>query len=404
MTIIKGIQRWRRFAEALQALFILGIPFVRIGGESALRFDIPSLRLHVFGTSLWMDEFFIVLITVIFFTLLIVFLTLFFGRVWCGWLCPQTVLADFTRFLDKARSKGLLYKAASYLLAFLISIIVAASLLWYFVSPYDFFPALLLGTLGTVTWEFWISLTALIFLNYAFLRHTWCATVCPYAKLQGALFDNKTMTIAFDPRRKEECLDCGACVRICPMSIDIRNGLNAACINCAECIDACVEKMGSRQKKGLIGYFFGNPGDRGRLLRQNVVLIGSITVLTFVFLLYLSFSRNPIDLTILPNYELKPVITKQHEVINAYTVAVKNKGRQDLDLIFKADFQGKRLRVIPEKIPLKAGEYKRTTAFVFSSGIEKGSLSRTIELTLETRKPAGITISRKTNFTIPEAL
>jgi cytochrome c oxidase accessory protein FixG len=399
----RRIRPCRRIAEALQALLILGIPFVRIGGESALRFDIPSLRLHVFGTSLWMDEFFIVLIAIIFFTFLIVFITLLFGRIWCGWLCPQTVIIDLTGFMDKAASKGLMQKIAAYVLTFLVSVIVAASLIWYFVSPYDFFPALLHANLGTVTWGFWITLTVIIFMNYAFLRHTWCATVCPYAKLQGALFDDRTMIIAFDPRRKNECMDCRACVAICPVHIDIRNGLNAACINCAECIDTCSEKMEHRQKKGLINYFFGNPGQQKKLIRQNVVLIGSITFLTFGFLLYLSLSRNPIDLTILPNYELKPRLTEGHEVVNVYTVSVKNKGRQDLELTLRADLQGRHLRVVPEKVLLKAGEYKRATTFVFSPGTQQGPPSGTLELTLESDRPTGIKLSKKTSFIVPEA-
>jgi cytochrome c oxidase accessory protein FixG len=399
----RRIRPWRRTAEALQALLILGIPFVRIGGESALRFDIPSLRLHVFGTSLWMDEFFVVLIAIIFFTFLIVFITILFGRIWCGWLCPQTVIIDLTGFMDKAASRGLMQKIAAYALTFLVSVIVAASLIWYFVSPYDFFPALMTGSLGTVTWGFWITLTIIIFMNYAFLRHTWCATVCPYAKLQGALFDDRTMIIAFDPRRKDECMDCRACVAICPVHIDIRNGLNAACINCAECIDTCSEKMDRRQKKGLINYFFGNPGQQKELLRQNVVMIGSVTILTLGFLLYLSLARNPIDLTILPNYELKPRLTEGHEVVNAYTVAVKNKGRQDLELTLNAELQGSPLRVIPEKITLQAGEYKRVTALVFSSNPGQGFLSGTLELKLEADKPKGIKLSKKTSFIVPEA-
>ena len=400
----KRIRPWRRFAEALQALFILGIPFIRIRGESALRFDIPSLRLHVFGTSLWMDEFFIVLIATIFLTFLIIFITILFGRIWCGWLCPQTVLIDFTWFLEKARTKGLLQKVTAYILTLLISIVVAANLIWYFVSPYDFFPDLLKGSLGTVTGGFWISLTVIIFLNYAFLRQTWCSTVCPYAKLQGALFDNKTMVIAFDQRRKEECMDCRACVRICPVGIDIRDGLSAACINCAECIDACTERMDKQQKKGLVSFFFGNPGEERKLLRQNVVLIGSVTVLTLFFLLYLSLSRRPIDLTILPNYELRPRLTEQNEIVNAYTIAIKNKSRQDLELILRADLQGKRLKVLPEKIQLKAGEYKRAVAYVISPVTEKGPSSGPVELILETDNPARIRISKKANFVIPEAL
>ena len=171
------IRSLRRIAEILQALLIIGLPFVKIGGQSALRFDIPTLRLHVFGYSIWMQEFFIVLIATIFLTFLIVFVTLVFGRIWCGWLCPQTVLIDFTPFMDKAKPKGLVYKLVSYLLTFCVSVIVAASLIWYFVSPYEFIPELIKGNLGATTWGFWIVLTIIIILNYAFLMHKWCANV-----------------------------------------------------------------------------------------------------------------------------------------------------------------------------------------------------------------------------------
>src|SRR5512139_2299453 len=123
MTTIRRIQPLRRLVEILQAVLIIGIPFLTINGESALRFDIPSLRLHVFGVSLWMDEFFLLLIALIFVTFLTVLVTLMFGRIWCGWSCPQTVLVDFTRFLDKAYSGGIAYRFIVYAVTFLISLI-----------------------------------------------------------------------------------------------------------------------------------------------------------------------------------------------------------------------------------------------------------------------------------------
>ena len=98
---IEGLQSWRRIARIVEGLLILGLPFVRIGDESALRFDIPTLRLHFFGVSLGMDEFFLVFAAALFFILLIVGVTLLFGRIWCGWVCPQTVIADFTAFAEK---------------------------------------------------------------------------------------------------------------------------------------------------------------------------------------------------------------------------------------------------------------------------------------------------------------
>jgi len=113
----KKVQPWRRLVEILEGAVILGLPFLRIKGQSALRFDVTYLRLHFFGITLWMDEFFIVLAALIFLALLFVFVTLMFGRIWCGWICPQTVLIDYTGFFDKAKKKGssmVLYRMEQY--------------------------------------------------------------------------------------------------------------------------------------------------------------------------------------------------------------------------------------------------------------------------------------------------
>ncbi|MDA8086832.1 MAG: 4Fe-4S binding protein, partial [Nitrospiraceae bacterium] len=114
----KGIQPWRRLVEVFEGAVILGLPFLRINGQSDLRFDVPSLRLYFFGAAIWMDEFFIVLVAIIFLVLLFVFVTLMVGRLWCGWVCPQTVLIDYTGFFDKVkkreRERGHLAGAASY--------------------------------------------------------------------------------------------------------------------------------------------------------------------------------------------------------------------------------------------------------------------------------------------------
>jgi len=393
----KRIQPWRRMAETLQALLILGLPFVRINGESALRFDIPSLRLHIFGVSLWMDEFFIVLMGLFFLTFLIILVTLLFGRVWCGWVCPQTVIIDITAFLDRANAKGLAQKMTAYALTLLACVVVAASLIWYFVSPYEFIPALLAGHLGVVTGGFWISLSVILFLDYGFLRHTWCATVCPYAKLQGALFDSNTMVIAFDQGRQDECMDCRACVKVCPVKIDIRKGLNAACITCAECLDACSDKMEKKQKPGLIGYFFGRPGKRMSFLRTNALLIGSVTVLFFIFFLYLSITRDPFDLTVMPNNDMKPRVAANGELLNSFVLAAENKSRQDREFRISAIIKGGAARVMPEKIALKAGEYKRVPVYLFITEKQTGN----IELVLETSQPSPARITRSVSITAP---
>jgi len=104
--MIRTFHGFRRLADALLLIILIGLPFVRLNGESALRFDVPTLRLLFFGTEIWMQDFFIVLVAVIFLTFLILFVTTILGRVWCGWLCPQTVLMDVTTFMETFQKGG----------------------------------------------------------------------------------------------------------------------------------------------------------------------------------------------------------------------------------------------------------------------------------------------------------
>jgi len=356
---IRGIQSWRRLVGLTEAVIIIGIPFIKINNESALRFDLPTLRLHLFGISLWMEEFYIVLIAIIFISILFIFLTIMFGRIWCGWACPQTVLSDMTSFIERSRNPF------SYLLLLLISILVSANLIWYFISPYDFFPSLIRGELGRVTWTFWIVLTIITFLNLLLLRYRFCATVCPYARLQGTLFDSRTLIIAFDERRKGECMDCMACVRTCPVDIDIRKGPATECTACARCIDACAEMMGKRDRHSLINYSFGIPGERKGLIRQNIILIGSATFIFFVYLLYLLISRPLIDMAVLPNPSFQAGPLAEGRMINSYVLSIRNKGTKDAELMISGRGLDGRIEMMPEGlIRVGPNEIKRVPVYI----------------------------------------
>ena len=234
---------WRRAAEVAQAALVLGLPFLRIGGESALRFDVPTLRLHFFGASLAMDEMFPVLAAALAVTFAFLLGTLVLGRAWCGWACPQTVLSDLTARLDRWRRRGGARAALAWLLLALASALAAAGLLWYFVGPRAFALGLWRGTLHPAALWSWAATGAVLFLDLAFLRARFCATACPYARLQGVLFDRHTLVVAYDAARAADCIDCGACVRCCPTGIDIRDGLQMECIACAECIDAAFGQL-----------------------------------------------------------------------------------------------------------------------------------------------------------------
>lgn len=398
--MIDRFQPLRRLAGIAQAVLIIGIPFLRIGGESAFRFDIPSLKLHFLGTSLWMNEFFIILIAIIFLTFLLLLLTLLFGRVWCGWACPQTVLADFTKFIERTSGKGFISKFASHLLVLAVSVLVAANLIWYFVSPYDFFSRLASGSLGNVIRGFWIVLSVVLFLNIVFLRRTFCAAVCPYARLQSVLYDKRTLVICFDSRREEECMNCTACVRACPVGIDIRDGLNAACISCALCIDRCRDMLAARRREGLIGYFWGAPGPTRMTLRPPVILIGSITAAFLGFLIYLSLTRVSLDMTVLPDFAYSPRRTGEDRVANAYILALENKEMSERDLKVAAAAGLDEVTITPERIALEPGEYKRVTVFVVLKQATVKANRIPLEITVED-SASRTTVTGKTNFMIP---
>jgi cytochrome c oxidase accessory protein FixG len=398
---MKRFQPWRRIVRILEAVIIIGLPFIKINSTSALRFDIPSLELHFFGISIWMEEFFIVLIATFFLVFLFAFITLLYGRVWCGWLCPQTVISDFTCFIHK-KEAGLQQRIVSLSGVLAISIVVAANLIWYFVSPYEFFPDLFNGDLGSVVWGFWLSLTAILFLNFTLVRHRFCATVCPYAKLQGALYDDRTLVIEMDLQRKNECIECLACVRTCPVKIDIREGLSDACINCAQCIDACAPVMEKRKKTSLIGYFFGIPAKTGKVLRQNAVMLGSVTAIFMVFFLYLLYVRLPLDVTVLPNSAFPPRITVSGGVTNSFILSIRNMDDNDMQLNVRARKGERELKITPDRsFHVAAGQMEKRTLYISSLPDQAENIKGEIELFIESVHNDSITIQRKAPFNLP---
>ncbi len=329
------LQQKRWIVRIIWTAIYLLIPFIQINGQSALRFDISSLGLLFFGNTIFIENFFIVLIFTFLLTFLIILITQLYGRIWCGWLCPQTVMMNFTNFLD-IKNQSLVTKLLGHIFVLVISAVIGASMVWYFVSPYKFFGDLVNGTMDSATMWFTIVLTVITYLNFSFVRYKFCTTVCPYSKLQSVMFDNHTLIIAMDPETSYKCVKCDACVTTCPVGIDIRQGgMDSECINCGRCISACTKTM-TRECEDvptLIDYIYGF-SDTKKPFRVNVVITAVVTFIFLAGFIYMAATVKPYEFQVFPNSSFLPRY-KDENVINSYEIMLKNLSKKNLRVELK---------------------------------------------------------------------
>ncbi|WP_277655784.1 4Fe-4S dicluster domain-containing protein [Seleniivibrio woodruffii] len=357
-----NLQRYRWAVRLFNtALFIL-LPFITINGQSALRFDIPSLRLFFFGTSVWIENFFIVLIFTFFITFLGILVTQLYGRIWCGWFCPHTVMINLTWFFDR-KKQTFIQKVISHILVFAISTVISVTIVFYFVSPYDFFRDLAAGTLSSVTAWFCIVITAITYLSFVLIRYKFCTTVCPYSKLQSIMFDKNTLIVAFDPATADRCIKCNACVKTCPVGLDIRKGLVSACINCGRCITACAKVMKKKEHPSLVHYIYGFEKEK-KPFRVNVLITAMVTLVFFSLFVWMAATTKPFEFQVLPNQQFMPR-EKDDRIINSYELIIKN--ISDKELTFDISVEGTDDYELQYEKPfsVKPAETVKRTAFLF---------------------------------------
>jgi cytochrome c oxidase accessory protein FixG len=356
-------------------IVLLGIlfagPFIRIKGEPFLLLNVFERKFVILGSVFWPQDFFLLALLLITFFVFIILFTVVFGRIWCGWACPQTLFMEMVfrkieywiegdanrqRKLDqspwnaeKIRKKGL-----KHLIFISIAILIAHTVMAYLIgvdqvkeivmtSPMEN----LSGFIGLV------AFTGIFYWVFAFFREQACVAVCPYGRLQGVLLDKKSIVIAYDwirgePRGKirknsdvtnqGDCIDCKLCVHACPTGIDIRHGTQLECVNCTACIDACDEVMLKVDKPtGLIRYAsYDSIAEKKQNLFTNRVKAYSAVLIILISILSVALlNRSEVETTILKVPGQLYQRQDNGRISNLFTLQFVNKTNNDMEISLK---------------------------------------------------------------------
>jgi cytochrome c oxidase accessory protein FixG len=358
-------------------LIFFGLPFIEIDGRPLFQFNIPEAKFIIFGKIFWPQDFFIFGLTMVTFVFFIVLFTAAFGRLFCGWACPQTnfmemmfrkveywVLGDAPaqRQLKNAAwtGKKIFKVGLKHVLFFLLSFIIANFFLAYIIGIKELEKIIREPVTEHVAGFASIIVFSGVFYGvYAFFREQACTVVCPYGRLQSVLLDKNSMIVAYDYKRGEsrgnfkkqaelnlgDCIDCHQCVKVCPTGIDIRNGVQMECVGCTACIDACNHIMDSIDKpRGLIRYASENSIAKGEPLRYTTRM-KLYTGLCFLLLAVLSvilLTRKDVDATVIRTAGMLYQERGADSISNLYNIRMVNKTTQDLNIEIRlVDAQGR---------------------------------------------------------------
>ncbi|TKB50468.1 cytochrome c oxidase accessory protein CcoG [Ferrimonas sediminicola] len=352
-------QRVRRYLNLLLVGLFFGLPFLRYQGRQALLIDLSRQRLDLFGTSLYPQDLLIVAFLFILAAFLLFLVTKLYGRIWCGYTCPQTVWTlmfnwverriegshNHSRALDRAPWgwNKLGRKGLKHLLWLGIALATALGFMGYFVPVAELYPGLLAGESSPLVQGWVLFFTLCTYGNAGWLRERVCQHICPYARFQSVMFDATTSLVSYDSNRGEgrgprrvngakpealgDCVDCNLCVQVCPVGIDIRDGLQYECINCGLCVDACNQTMDRfGYPRELIGY----RSESGRRLGFGGYLGYAVAVL--VTLLVISFwgeQRRSFEVNVLRDRQALYRINDQGLVENTYRFKLLNKSQAE---------------------------------------------------------------------------
>lgn len=365
---IRTLVSWGFFA------LFFALPFIQLNGRPLFLFNIPEAKFIIFGKIFWPQDFFIFGLTMVIFIVFIVLFTAAFGRLFCGWVCPQTIFMEMLfrkveyfiegdaakqRLLKNApwTAEKIRKKAIKHIVFYLLSFVIANFFLAYIIGIDE-----LKKIISEPISENFVSLLALLVFSgvfyavYASFREQICTVICPYGRLQGVLLDRNSMIVAYDYKRGEpralyrkkqpatlstgDCIDCFQCVKVCPTGIDIRNGTQMECVGCTACIDACDKMMvATGRPKGLIRYASETGIQEGEKLRYTgrMKFYTLLLIVLSALLTLLLISRKDIDGTIVRTKGLIYQERGTDSLTNLFNIKVINKTIRNMQVTLQLE-------------------------------------------------------------------
>jgi len=375
------LYKWRTMLSIAFILVLFTIPLLKIDGNPLFLFNVIQRKFILFGVRFWPQDFFLFVLGMLIFIIFIALFTVVFGRVFCGWVCPQTIFMEMVfRKIEyaiegdsaqqkalkkmpwngeKIRKKG--FKIAIF---YLLSFLIANVFLSYIIGVDELYKIVTeplsqhIGGFISI-----LIFSGVFYFIFAWFREQACLVVCPYGRMQGVLLDNHSIVVAYDHKRGEprkkyskeantgagDCIDCHECVRVCPTGIDIRHGTQLECTNCTACIDACDHIMEKVERpKGLVRYASEYTIQTGKKLRVTSRMLAYSGILVALVGLesFLLVTRSDVDATIMRTRGVLFNREADGRINNLYNIKIINKTNTDLDVELRVPIDGAEVRTI----------------------------------------------------------
>jgi len=428
-------QRIRKFTGLFFICLFVFLPWLQYQGQQAILLDIETQHFRIFSQTFFPQDLTLLALLLLVGCFLLFFITTWLGRIWCGYLCPQTVWM-FTYIWVEEKIEGtrnqrisldqkqtsinkILKKVSKHSIWLLMSVITATSFISYFTPVTQLYRDLLSFNCSAIITGWIAFFTLCTYGNAGWLREKMCIYMCPYSRFQSAMFDRDTLLVAYDKNRGEsrgarkrsdhnsdlgDCVDCSLCVDVCPAGIDIRNGLQYECINCGACIDACDQTMEKfNYPKGLISYTSENnlAGKKTNLFRGKIIAYAILSMFFVALMGNVIVNRVPLEVSISRDRNALYQVDFNDNVSNTYLIKITNKSQLTQHYSIKMNGTNKVKLKIPDSITIDASEAISIPVTLTLSQQEIKTKISNVVFIISALKTPDVLLSKTTRFYSP---